>query len=240
MVNLINCNYAPYTQLQSNPSRAITHSLPEPFQNFTTINEPINDVSCLQMSAGYLFQALYFPIYLLGKLMQILASEKSPQIEDAKEQLLALANSQGDNSLDFSYIHSLLPDDSRNVFDIFLQFPNLNLRELLKGAAFKITNDQGRYFRQWHGRQDSHQRFSSHSLESCTISDPILGEMLFWIGDDGSTYFQLEKKPLWGGISNPILHFQDFLSHWTTGENIGPFGTSSFTGKCPITLNNEG
>lgn len=137
-----------------------------------------------------------------------------------------------------------------------------HLKKLLKGAYF-IIRDNGVFYNKWKNYSKNKNLFkhsSSHNSckktyrigknKICNINghinhnfDCVIGTVCFTKYKNNSynehkhcdTWFQFEKTRV-NSIKNKLKHSIDYLQHFFTGKNIGPFGNSSHTENYPIIL----
>lgn len=116
--------------------------------------------------------------------------------------------------------------------------------EFYKGAYIFMA-DGGHAYEQWtHSSLTLTDRdgWSSHfSIDpQHSYNSTLFGEMLFGtceLNGEKGTWLQLEAYSTdWNYLP---MHLYTYAYHKITGENVGPYGTSSFTEKNPLVLNDE-
>jgi hypothetical protein len=129
-------------------------------------------------------------------------------------------------------------------FDLDHNFTNNHhLEEALKGAHIKFDDDGSLYdYLVREHRKEIRERSSSHS--SCekqySFSGFVVKEVLFGVHQEAEsgkkmTWVQFEKNNTKTWV-NFILHMFDYVAYKLTGNNIGPYGSSSHTDSNPLVI----
>lgn len=115
--------------------------------------------------------------------------------------------------------------------------------DIFNGANVQLSNppDGGAFYDKWKNLPGVERADSSHeSIGQQYRLKTGIGDssMLFGIGADGNTFFQVEQNDFKNNpLADPIQdakHFVDFLTYTVTDSNVGPGGISPRTDKRPI------
>jgi len=117
------------------------------------------------------------------------------------------------------------------------------LEEALKGAHIRFDDDGSLYdYLAREHTKEIRERRSSHS--SCekqySFSGFVVKEVLFGVHEEAEsgkkmTWVQFEKNNTKTWV-NFILHMLDYVAYKLTGNNIGPYGSSSHTDSNPLVI----
>lgn len=107
--------------------------------------------------------------------------------------------------------------------------------EVMRGAHVELADGHAAYHT-WRTLRSAKSRKSSHQSDGTQyqVSGPFSKAILFGKRRD-VTWLQLEGHP-WSGVQSRIGHIQDFLRYKFTGQNQGPYGSSSHTDKNPLRI----
>ena len=118
----------------------------------------------------------------------------------------------------------------------------LSPSDIFDGSNVRLSNpgDRGAFYNKWKNLPGVEEADSSHhgaaDVPQYRIkTGPGDASLLFGIGPDGNTFFQMERHDFGGNLLENIAHGMDFITYKVTDSNVGPSGVSPRTDERPIT-----